>query len=122
MFPANWDFSGDDENAPQFEGRFSLSDDGSWFADVFSQGSDENVELGLHDIAQGLGIEINQDMLLDLIATEGTEDFDSGDPDARGPYDKDEVINFMNETGWWGIADIYYDADFDEYYVNINYE
>lgn len=117
-------FDGDEEegSSPEFQGSFPISEDGEWFADVYGQGDGDNVAFSFHDIFSGLDIDASQEFMLDMISVHGLDGYDSASDDARGPYDHDEVIQFLNETGWWGIADVYYDEDSGEYYVDINYE
>lgn len=120
----------DDDGSYDFLGRVDLDDEGLYQADVYkSEDAEEpdELHLDLEGMLDLLGVDINdQDVLLDLL-TQRVDNFedtglDAKDKDFRGGYDREEIIKFLNETGWWGIADVFYDAEFDEYYININYE
>jgi|ERR1044072_6572853 hypothetical protein len=103
-------------------GRFPLDDSDLSYADIHLDETFDPDEADFRDIFDALDVEVDQDFLFDQIVQDGLGGYDPTDDDARGPYDKDEVIEFLNDTGWWGIADVFWDEDTDEYYVDINYD
>lgn len=120
-----------EETGRDYLGNFDLDEDGIFSADVYRNTDAEAVEdlqLKLDDILDLMGLDINEtDVLFDLITQSSVNifsefGFDANDKDSRGGYTREEAINFLQETGWWGIADVYYDEEFDEYYIDINYE
>lgn len=118
-----FDFDDDEADGGEDLGRFELDGEGS-YADVHAGGGAEfdPQDMDFSDIFDALDIDVDQEFLLNQIMIDGLDNYDSSDVDARGPYDRTEVIEFLNDTGWWGIADVYYDADSDSYYVDINYD
>jgi hypothetical protein len=116
-----WDDFEDETDGGENLGRFPTDEDGSYIDAHMGPDADPQEQF-YGDLWDAIGIDVDQDFLLDQVTVEGTERFDFGDEDARGPYDRDEVIEFLDDTGWWGIADVYYDGEFDEYYIDINYD
>lgn len=119
----------DDEESGdwQFLGRVDMDDDGQFQADVF-QNQDapepEDFHLNIDDLLGLMGLELNdQDILLDVLTQRSDNiealGFDFSNPNGRGGYEHDEVIRFLNDTGWWGIVDIYYDEDYEEYFIEL---
>lgn len=107
-------------------GRFPLDEDWNFSVELF-QSQDalepEEVNFDLRPLLDELEVERDQDFIFQQIVIEGVpDDYDYGSPDARGAYDKDEVLEFLNATGFWGISLVYYDEDTDSYYVDVNYE
>lgn len=113
------------EDDPPFIGRFGIDDEGEFFADVFGDVNEtENANWDLRDMLDALDIDLNdKDVMLDQITQDvDADNLDMSGEDMRGPYDRDEVKQFLDDTGWWGIADIFYDKDYDDYYIDINYD
>lgn len=120
-----------EETGETYLGRFDLDEEGHFSADIFRSEmaqEDEELHLKIDDILDLMGLDVNEkDTLFDLI-TQSAPDvfssfgFDANDKDARGGYTREEAIKFLDETGWWGIADVFYDEEFEEYYIDINYE
>lgn len=125
------EFGEDDSEAADYEflGRVDMDDDGRYQADVFRNNDAEegdDLRLDLDAMFDLLGVDLNdQDILLDLLTQridpEAGNPIDLADKNTRGGYDREEVLRFLNETGWWGIADVYYDAELEEYFIEINY-
>lgn len=113
------------EDDPPFIGRIEIDADGEFFADVFGDINEaENAEWDLRELLDTLDIDLNdKDVMLAQITQDvDADELDMSNDDLRGPYDKDEVKDFLDETGWWGIADIFYDEEYDDYYIDINYD
>lgn len=110
-----------------FLGRVDLDPEGHFAADIFGATDDPFQNGDTYDLSElfdVIGLEIdNQGDLLDLLThrDENIEDigFDFGSPDARGGYTREEVINFLDDTGWWGLADVYYDSLYEEYFLDL---
>lgn len=126
-FDPNGEGEGDEFD---FLGHVDLDAEGHFQADIYAETSDpfDSADaFTLQDMFELIGLDVsNEGDLLDLIThrddnIEGIG-FDFSDADARGGYTRDEVIAFLDETGWWGIADVYYDEDYEEYYIDINYD
>lgn len=121
--PDDYEFNSTEEDFdPPFLGSADIDDQGS-HVDIYADESDPP-EGGyqFRDVFNILDIDPDQDFLFNQITIDGTENFDAGSTDARGPYDRDEAIEFLNDTGWWGIADVYYDEETDSYFIDINYD
>jgi hypothetical protein len=121
------DFYEGDEDNEESLGRIPLDPDGYIEVEIFRDLDAPNVEeinYDLRELYGELGIDPQDpDFQFDQIVIGGVpEDFDYNDKDVRGGYDRDEAINFLDETGFWHIADIYYDEDTDTYYIDINYD
>lgn len=119
----------DEENDPEFIGRFEIDGEGAFFVDAFRNAdADEPESFDFRDLYEALDVDPNdKDFMLDQIKqsledADGSVKFDFDDNDARGPYTREEVLAFLDETEFWGIADVYYDEDFDEWYIDINYD
>jgi len=115
-----------DLEQPFFLGEVNLLPSGELFAEVYSRGEQADFSLGNVDysgIDALLGIDRDDDTIetwadhADALPFE----FDADDPDIRGPFfDEEDVNNFINETGlYW--ADIYYDYETDEYFIDVSY-
>lgn len=122
------DFPPDDDLSYDYLGRFDLDNEGVFSVDVY-QNEDADffgtLDFGFEDFFSAIDFDpYSQDSLADLLTLNlydgaGEARLDTSSPDVRGGYDKDEVIAFMNHTGFWGIAFIYYDNDIDAYYVDV---
>ena len=115
----------DDLPDPFYLGRADLLPSGELFVDVYADtptGDYGRDRISFDDLERLLGIDEpdEQETWADQ-AGDLPFGFDQDDPDIRGPFpDEDSVNNFIDETGmYW--ADIYYDADHDEYFLDVSY-
>lgn len=122
------DFEPDDDLSYDYLGRFDLDNEGVFSVDVFQNEDADyfgNLDFGFESFFQAIDFDpYSQDSLVDVLTLglydgAGEARLDTSSPDVRGGYDKDEVISFMNHTGFWGIAFVYYDPDIDAYYVDV---
>lgn len=115
----------DDMPDPVFLGRADLLPSGELWADLYTDqvtGDYSLQDVRFDSIRNLLGIEDAEDLSTWADKAEALPfGFDHDDPDIRGPFfDQDAVNNFIDETGmYW--ADIYYDAESDEYFIDVSY-
>lgn len=127
--PIDWEFStdvpiSDTDIDPVRIGGAYLTPDEDMFVDVYvTPGSTiDPDDISLDNLEMLLGL-VDEDtlnfrgMLSDL-----PTDFDPDAETIRGPFpDEDAIIDWLNETGLWGIASWYYDDETDQYYIDLDY-
>lgn len=116
--PEDDDFSLD----PELLGRVPLTDDGSIFADVYGVDGTtfEDIPQGgfdFSDLNDLLGIP-NDDDLYAMEVNDFSDYVPGIDDDLREFPTLEAVREFLNDTGFWD-SDVYYDADEDRYYVDV---
>lgn len=126
--PQSPDFPDELPDETEWFGRFDLDSEGEFSADVFRNNEFEDDggfkwELGAFFDAIGFDAHSQVDLLdaltVPLYDSSNTERIDIGGENVRGGYDKDEVVDFLNHTGFWGLGIVYYDYEFDEYFVDL---
>lgn len=110
----------DEPPDPFFLGRADLLPSGELWADIYADTptGDYNLSaISFDEINSVLGLD--EDTTWADFAKDMPFTFDADDPNIRGPFfDEEAVNNFITETGmYW--AEIYYDPERDEYFINV---
>lgn len=109
---------------PIFSQRVYLNEEGTLWADVFStddyQGTFDDVINELEDLAGNRTFEIDFNNKNPDDKPPLPDNFDFGDPNIRGPFiDPDHVREFLKVTGFGNTANVYYDEDNDEFWIDL---
>lgn len=108
---------------PIFIGQVDLSEGGGVFANVYAEpGESVNVDdIDFSALEELLGLVDEDTQNFRDLVEELTEELDLTADTIRGPFiDEDAARHFLDESGLWGVASIYYDDDNDLYYIDID--
>lgn len=126
----NWDnsdqdyLSGETDTEPTYLGsvQFMPESPGAIEGHMYTDGSDLPLGIGdldLKPLAELLGLE-GFEPAGELFFEPLPPDFDFDNPDVRGPFFDDESVNnWLNDTGLFANATVYFDEDTGEYWVEI---
>lgn len=122
------DASGEFNEAFDFEPTFSqrvyLNEEGTLWADVFST---QDYDQPFTDAITELENFISEGRFeIDFVSENPQQyptipdEFDYGNPNVRGPFiDTSHVSEFLKVTGFGKTADVFYDAENDEFWIDI---